>query len=1692
MVMTGMHYSLESLKLTIVAAAAAAATMWAAPALAGTVVANPDTGQAYAGAASKPITNVAANDTVNGAPAKLGASGNATVSKLGTWPTGFTLTVSTGAVGVTAAVAPAVYTFEYQLCDLNSPPDCASTTDTVTILPLVVANPDSGTAVAGTDSTAIANVAANDTVKGAAATLGASGNATIAEVGTWPTGIALNQSTGAVTTTAAVPPGTYSVQYELCDLALPSQCSTATDTVAVTASIVAVADSGNAPAGTASTPIADVAANDTVNGAAAVLGTSGNSTVSEYGTWPSGIALNPATGAITTTPAVPPDIYEVQYQLCDLNTPPDCATTTDTITVTVSIVANPDTGSAVAGLASTPISNVAANDTINGAPATLGASGNATIAPFGTLPAGIALNTATGAVTVTNALALGTYTFEYQLCDLNTPPDCSTTTDTVIVTTASIVPNPDSGTADYGIASQPIANVAVNDIVNGAPAILGSGGNATVAKLGTWPTGLGLNPATGAVSTTVTLPVGVYSFQYNLCDLNSPPDCASTTDTVTVSNSVIVANAQSGTADFGVASQPIANVTATDTVDGVPATLGPSGNSQVGKYGTWPTGIGLNNTTGAVSTTVSVPVGVYPLAYQLCDLNVPANCAQNTATVTVIDAAIVANPQSGTADFGIASQPVANVVATDLVNGLPATLGAGGNSVVTKSGTWPTGIGLNTTTGAVNTTVSLPVGVYAPLYQLCDLNTPKNCATAPVNISVSQSVIVANSQSGTAAFGVASQPIANVVATDTVNGAPVTLGSGGNAQLGKSGTWPTGIGLNNTTGAVSTTVSVPVGVYPVAYKLCDFNVPANCSTAQDTVTVANYSVVANPENGSADYGIASQPIANVAANDTINGAPALLGSGGNARIAKVGAWPTGIGLNTATGAVSTTQTLVDGTYNVSYQLCDLNVPAQCSTTTDGVTVITASILANPQTGSAGAGVASTPIPNTTAGDSVNGAAVTLGSSGNAQIAEVGTWPSGINLNGTTGAVTASAAVAAGTYDIQYELCDRNVPANCANATDEITLTSSVVANPDSGTALAGKASTPIHNVASNDTINGVQARLQTSPNATVAAYGTWPTGISLNTTTGAVTTTASVPPGSYDPQYQLCTLTTPATCATAPITLTVDPALIVLPTAGSAVAGTAATAIGNVAANDIVNGVAAILGASGNATVSQVGTWAAGISLNTTTGAVTTTAAVAAGNYALAYQLCDTNTPQNCAQAPSNVTVTQQFTEVSVSPYMTGDIEFDWARDGIYCAACNYGVGNAQLNWTDRNNNLWVSGVDPTTGMFTPISGHGNSGVPVDTTAFFWQDWGNGPEWAFSTPPGAPGGNPISQLVYTRYQPGEPAEWEYAGAAIATITGASAGSPTWSYGFLPGAYSPPSLNTALPEASQCPSDPVAYVVYEDEKATTQTFTEPVSQAVGTVPTLTGWGALANDIGERWVPCTTWLTFQGDVTIGTNSLQQVFWYDRVSQVYQQLTFDPTTKQRAVMFLAPDFPNSQGNPQYVLMTLAADVEIQIYLQNGSYPNGAPMMELVNTIHSPDPAEPNMFDPKAFIHCSAAFPTCQTYVVMGLSAVPNSQQTESQPNGLGVTNINPNNPMFEILVPAASSPPTQRLDPKFFVTANGPVVYYDRLLALTKTQPYEDQGIYLINMQLGSPFGPCVGSSAEEGLVPGWPNCTAGVPP
>ena len=166
--------------------------------------------------------------------------------------------------------------------------------------------------------------------------------------------------------------------------------------------------------------------------------------------------------------------------------------------------------------------------------ATLGPAGNATVAQSGSWPAGLVLNTTTGALEFAATVAPGTYALTYRLCDRSTPANCATTTDSITVS-GSAIPAPVKGSATAGIASTPIANIVAGSTVNGAPATLGAGGDATVAAAGTWPAGLTLDPAHRARSPRApTCPPGTYALAFRLCNRSTPAVCANSVATVTV------------------------------------------------------------------------------------------------------------------------------------------------------------------------------------------------------------------------------------------------------------------------------------------------------------------------------------------------------------------------------------------------------------------------------------------------------------------------------------------------------------------------------------------------------------------------------------------------------------------------------------------------------------------------------------------------------------------------------------------------------------------------------------------------------------------------------------------------------------------------------------------------------------------------------------------------------------------------------------------------------------------------------------------------------------------------------------------------------------------------------------------------------------------------------------------------------
>ncbi|AUC80835.1 Calx-beta domain-containing protein [Lacinutrix sp. Bg11-31] len=92
---------------------------------------------------------------------------------------------------------------------------------------------------------------------------------------------------------------------------------------------------------------------------------------------------------------------------------------------TLSITANDDNGSVIEGVGGVTIVNVLSNDDLDGNVPAIGVGG-VTLTQLSTSNGGVTLNTSTGAVNVTAGTPVGNYVIEYQICETDTPTNCTT------------------------------------------------------------------------------------------------------------------------------------------------------------------------------------------------------------------------------------------------------------------------------------------------------------------------------------------------------------------------------------------------------------------------------------------------------------------------------------------------------------------------------------------------------------------------------------------------------------------------------------------------------------------------------------------------------------------------------------------------------------------------------------------------------------------------------------------------------------------------------------------------------------------------------------------------------------------------------------------------------------------------------------------------------------------------------------------------------------------------------------------------------------------------------------------------------------------------------------------------------------------------------------------------------------------
>lgn len=170
---------------------------------------------------------------------------------------------------------------------------------------------------------------------------------------------------------------------------------------------------------------------------------------------------------------------------------------------------------------------------------------------------------------------------------------------------------------------------------------------------------------------------------------------------------------------------------------------------------------------------------------------------------------------------------------------------------------------------------------------------------------------------------------------------------------------------------------------------------------------------------------------NLLANDTLDGGSVTAGTPGNVSFSVTTGTPPA-GVIVTDGSVAVAANALPGTYSFSYQICETANSANCASAAVQITVPPSAIVAaadsfNLPVGSSG---------DVLANDTLAGAAA----SATTVVATATTTPlpAGITLS-AGGLVSVGTGAIAGTYPLNYSICQTLVPTNCATSTVTVTV-----------------------------------------------------------------------------------------------------------------------------------------------------------------------------------------------------------------------------------------------------------------------------------------------------------------------------------------------------------------------------------------------------------------------------------------------------------------------------------------------------------------------------------------------------------------------------------------------------------------------------------------------------------------------------
>lgn len=906
----------------------------------------------------------------------------------------------------------------------------------------------------------------------------------------------------------------------------------------------------------------------------------------------------------------------------------------------------------------------------------------------------------TNTITVAPLTPADDYTLNYTICEVGNPSNCSTTTETISVTTAGIDARIDivPFVVDGFVGANNVINALTNDRLASNPVDLTIVNLAVVnpaAPIAPSLTAPELDVTTGNVNVPAGTAKGTYIIDYRICEIINP---AVPSDPVNFSNcdtaSIIV---QVGTTVIDADDDSIANINGyvgqvnvinaldNDTLNGIGITSANINDITVTQeIVATPLYPGANvptfsPTTGWVTVPAETPAGPYIITYHICEKLNPTNCSDASIGIVVAAAPLVVNDDvinnvnGYTGAVNVINAYInpagadtfnAQVININLANLLTA-------SILTPA--QPLVVGkpvpeLVTSSGRVNVPSGTPAGQYQIKYQICEnLNTPNanlpdggNCDNGIVTINVIAPPIIAtddaasgiNSHAGaTNVLNAYDNDLLNVGALDlseittTITSGPGSIGGGPIPSF------------DIATGFVSVPPLTPAGEYKFVYKICEILNAGNCDEATITITVvpAQIDAVDDIPFASINGFIGNPSAINALDNDTLDGVlvdPADVEISVITAATSINGSPVPI-LDPSTGNVSVPAGTAAGSYSITYRLRELLNLSNNDTAIITIEVIAPVIEANDDTvANVNGYVTTVNAINVLTNDTLNGAPTNI----NQVNITVDTPATSINgglvpvLVPLTGTVGIPAGTPAGDYEIKYHICEKLNATNCDDATVFITVISAPIdAVDDSANNINGfVGANNVVNALTNDKLNGVAVVPSqiTISNVVPAIPINGATIPVLDPLTGNVSVPAGTAAGTYIIEYTLNENLNTANLDTAEITIIVTaPTIIANDDSANNINGfVGANNVVNAITNDRLNGMDIQLNTIDITSVNTV-TPADYVSgnpvplLNINTGNVDVPAGTSAGTYTIHYKICEKLNTTNCSEADIVITV---------------------------------------------------------------------------------------------------------------------------------------------------------------------------------------------------------------------------------------------------------------------------------------------------------------------------------------------------------------------------------------------------------------------------------------------------------------------